>query len=276
MPIPSPTQLTTFSSLPLSGNDSSSSSSSSSPSEAVPDHQTNQDKEDTYLFATIKSNLTITKPTLILTDSASHDFALVFDPPSAVVSSGPYTPDAVADKFKQLGLKKGSTVIIKNARRTTTTTQKKAAAGREEEGQGFVVLRSLGRLLQAGEKPEGGAVSGKEEGEGEGKEAELLGVVPSALFLTRVMMDILRQRDESLPGDREEKMCDGKFDGCVTPRGKEEGGLKRCQGCVEAWYCSKECQTKRWIAHKSECKTIKALRGIWPRPEGVELVHRGK
>ncbi|EGO60297.1 hypothetical protein NEUTE1DRAFT_143752 [Neurospora tetrasperma FGSC 2508] len=261
MPIPSPTQLTTFSSLPLSGD-----SSSPSPPETVPDHQTNQ---DTYLFATIKSNLTITKPTLILTDSASQDFALVFDPPSAVVSSGPYTPDAVADKFKQLGLKKGNTVIIKNARRTT-----KKAAGREE-GQGFVVLRSLGRLAT---EPEGGLRGKGGDGDREGKEgeAELLGVVPSALFLTRVMMDILRQRDESLPGDREEKMCDGKFDRCVTPRGKEEGGdgsergLKRCQGCVEVWYCSKECQTRRWIAHKSECKTIKALRGIWPRPEGVE------
>lgn len=252
MPIPSPTQLTTFSSLPLSGDSSlplsghDSSSSSSSLLEALPNHQPNKDKdkEDTYLFATIKSNLTITKPTLILTESASHDFALVFDPPSAVVSSEPYTPDAVADKFKKLGLKPGNTVIIKNARRTT---QKKAAAeGREEGGQGFVVLRSLGRL-QAGEKPEGGAASGrgssKERGEGEEEgegEGELLGVVPSALFLTRVMMDILRQRDESLPGDREEKMCDGKFDGCVTPEGKEEeGGLKRCQGCVEVWYCSK-------------------------------------
>ncbi|KAK3500172.1 uncharacterized protein B0T23DRAFT_36801 [Neurospora hispaniola] len=265
MPIPSPTQLTTFSSLPLSGD-----SSSPSPPETVPDHQTNQ---DTYLFATIKSNLTITKPTLILTDSASQDFALVFDPPSAVVSSGPYTPDAVADKFKQLGLKKGNTVIIKNARRTT-----KKAAGREE-GQGFVVLRSLGRLLTHGEgegKGEGKEGEGK-EGEGKEGEGELLGVVPSGMFLTRVMMDILRQRDESLPGDREEKMCDGKFDGYVTPEGKEEeGGLKRCQGCVEVWYCSKECQTRRWIAHKSECKTIKALRGIWPRPEGVELVLRGR
>lgn len=220
MPIPSPDQLTTFSSLPLSVD---------SPS-PVPDQE--KDKKDTYLLATIKSNLTITKPTLILTDSSNQDFALVFDPPPFTVRN----PNAVAEKFKELGLKKGNAVVIRNARRTKAE---------REGGQGFVVLSSLGALAEA----EAGADDGKKEKGNEGDResgGKLLGVVPGPLQMTKWMMEILRQRDESSPPEeREEKMCDGKFDGCLTPRGKDrkDGGgleaLKRCQGCVEVWYCSK-------------------------------------
>ncbi|KAK1780819.1 hypothetical protein QBC45DRAFT_322703 [Copromyces sp. CBS 386.78] len=245
MPIPSPDQLATFSSL-LTPNGGT----NDTPSEST-------DQKETYLLATIKSNLTITKPTLILTDSSNQDFALVFDPPFPV--SEPRTPNAVAEKFKQMGLKKGSTVIIRNAKKTRKE---------REAGQGFVVLESLGRLAVAEEAGAGTGADGKKGG------GELLGVVPGPLQMTKWMLEILRQRDESssAPEEREEKMCDGKFDGCTTPKGKEgdQKRLKRCQGCVEVWYCSKECQTKRWTAHKDECKTIKALRKIWPRPEGVE------
>ncbi|KAK3956984.1 hypothetical protein QBC32DRAFT_374909 [Pseudoneurospora amorphoporcata] len=243
MTIPSPDQLATFSSL------------------SPPSIERERPHNDTYLLATIKSNLTITKPTLILTDSSNQDFALVFDPPFTV--SEPSNPNAVAEKFKQLGLKKGSTVIIRNAKKTRKE---------REAGQGFVVLGSLGRLAVAEEAGAGTGADGKRDGDGEG--GELLGVVPGPLQMTKWMLEILRQRDESssAPEEREEKMCDGKFDGCTTPKGKEgdQRGLKRCQGCVEVWYCSKECQTKRWTAHKDECKTIKALRKIWPRPEGME------
>lgn len=158
----------------------------------------------------------------------------------------------MTEKFREVGLKKGATIVIKNAGRTRKE---------REGGQGFVVLSSLGRLAED-----------KETSEQEDSGGELLGVVPGPLQMTKWMLEVLRQRDESAPEEREEKMCDGKFDGCLTPSGKEGDTkeLKRCQGCLEVWYCSKKCQTRRWTAHKDECKTVKALRRIWPRSEGVE------
>ncbi|KAJ4420570.1 hypothetical protein N0V85_000557, partial [Neurospora sp. IMI 360204] len=192
----------------------------------------------------------------------NQDFALVFDPPPFTVRN----PNAVAEKFKELGLKKGNAVVIRNARRTRAE---------REGGQGFVVLSSLGALeeAEAGASDDGKKEKGN-EGDREESGGKLLGVVSGPLQMTKWMMELLRQRDESSLPEEREKMCDGKFDGCVTPRGKEGDlpgeGLKRCQGCVEVWYCSKECQKRRWIAHKDECKAIKALRRIWPSPEGVE------
>ncbi|KAK3392085.1 hypothetical protein B0T20DRAFT_489252 [Sordaria brevicollis] len=261
MVIPSPDQLSTFSSLPVF---------SSHPSQS-------QGEKDRYLLATLKSNLTITKPTLILTDLGGQDFALVFDTPFSV--SEPRNPNAVAERFKEVGLKKGVTVVIKNARRTT--------AGREG-GQGFVVLESLGALgalgdgeAGAGGGKKGGSGKGEGKGDGEGDDGSggyLMGVVPGSLELTKKLMEVLRQKDKrGAGGEDEEKVCDGKADdGCSTPKGKGDDGkgLKRCQGCLEVWYCSKECQTRRWTAHKDECKTSKALRKIWPRPEGLEWSFR--
>ena len=34
-------------------------------------------------------------------------------------------------------------------------------------------------------------------------------------------------------------------------------GNKRCGGCKQTYYCSKECQTKHWAVHKRKCKKIK-------------------
>ena len=33
----------------------------------------------------------------------------------------------------------------------------------------------------------------------------------------------------------------------------------RCSRCKSEWYCSKECQIKRWKEHKTVCKTLAAL-----------------
>lgn len=161
-------------------------------------------------------------------------------------------------------MKRGTTVIVKNARRTDT---------KREGGQGFVVLGSLGALAGDGEgggdgsgggkgrgKGKGlarGGDGGEEEGEGKNRSegdddgdggggeegGRLMGVVPAPLEMTKSMLEVLRQRDEASASgeEREEKKCDGKFDGCITPGGREGDGkgLKRCQGCLEVWYCSK-------------------------------------
>ena len=32
--------------------------------------------------------------------------------------------------------------------------------------------------------------------------------------------------------------------------------LKKCGGCMQRLYCSEECQTAEWPAHKDECRRI--------------------
>jgi hypothetical protein len=36
--------------------------------------------------------------------------------------------------------------------------------------------------------------------------------------------------------------------------------LRRCGGCHGEWYCSRECQLKRWPIHKSTCASVRASR----------------
>ena len=37
----------------------------------------------------------------------------------------------------------------------------------------------------------------------------------------------------------------------------EEGRMKRCPRCKDAWYCNVECQTADWEEHKSRCKVLR-------------------
>ena len=49
-----------------------------------------------------------------------------------------------------------------------------------------------------------------------------------------------------------------------------EEGTKRCSGCKQTYYCSKECQTKHWQIHKKKCKQIrrkKAKRNTNTKPK---------
>ncbi|KAI1874070.1 uncharacterized protein JN550_002649 [Neoarthrinium moseri] len=57
-----------------------------------------------YILAQIKNNMTITKPTLIVTDQSGMDFAVTFE--------------NTGFDLKARGLKKGNTVVIPQARRT--------------------------------------------------------------------------------------------------------------------------------------------------------------
>jgi predicted Zn-ribbon and HTH transcriptional regulator len=38
-----------------------------------------------------------------------------------------------------------------------------------------------------------------------------------------------------------------------------KNATSRCSRCKSEWYCSKECQIKRWKVHKELCKTLSEL-----------------
>jgi MYND finger len=47
---------------------------------------------------------------------------------------------------------------------------------------------------------------------------------------------------------------------CCTQFGAADS-LKVCARCQDAVYCSKMCQRRDWLVHKSECKCIAAMKG---------------
>jgi hypothetical protein len=91
------------------------------PAASSPDApSTDSSDENWCLLAQIKENMTITKPTLIVTDRTGVDFALLFE-------------DTI--NLKDLGFRKGYTLAVPNARRTD----------REGEGKKAVVRVPAGR-----------------------------------------------------------------------------------------------------------------------------------
>ncbi|KAK7746310.1 hypothetical protein SLS53_002269 [Cytospora paraplurivora] len=94
-----------------------------------------------YLLAQVKDNMTINKPTLVLTDRDGNPFALVFE------GLGRDDMD-----LKGLGFKKGSTAIIPNARRTRPADESNRGFVRiEKGGAGSVraVPGALARVLES-------------------------------------------------------------------------------------------------------------------------------
>ncbi|KAI0012624.1 hypothetical protein F4779DRAFT_15794 [Xylariaceae sp. FL0662B] len=93
--------------------------------------------EDWFLLAQIKENMTITKPTLIITDRTGLDFAIIFE-----------------DKGLSLkGFKKGYTIAVPRAVRTDREEGKKAIV-RVDEGRGGdakVIPGPLAQVLELGQ-----------------------------------------------------------------------------------------------------------------------------
>ncbi|KAF2962733.1 hypothetical protein GQX73_g10838 [Xylaria multiplex] len=81
------------------------------------------------LLAQIKENMTITKPTLIVTDRTGVDFALLFE-----------------DMISLKGFRKGYTVAVPNARRTDREGEGKKAVVRVPVGQSAEVKVSVEKL----------------------------------------------------------------------------------------------------------------------------------
>jgi hypothetical protein len=136
----SPTTFPPFSALPLTTN-------TTTQDVSPQDTSTPQDlPKPYYLLATITENMTLTKPTLILSDTTAAPFALIFN-------SRPATgPDAL--DLRAMGLKKGATVVFPNARRTPGKEEGKqgfVAVEREREGSVRVVPGDLERVRRVGE-----------------------------------------------------------------------------------------------------------------------------
>jgi len=79
---------------------------------------------DWFLLAEVKDDMTITKPTLVLSDRDGAPFALVFDG---------FERDDL--NFKAMGLRKGHTAVVRRARRTPP---------KEEGKRGFVSVGKAG------------------------------------------------------------------------------------------------------------------------------------
>ncbi|ROV99561.1 hypothetical protein VPNG_07708 [Cytospora leucostoma] len=129
----------TFLTIPEQDPDASTSQVSSPPGE----------EEGWYLLAQIKDNMTINKPTLILTDRDGNPFALVFE--------GLGRDDL---DLRGLGFKKGSTAIIANARRTRPADESSRGFVRIDKGNSRsvgIVPGALARVLELGGKVKGHA-----------------------------------------------------------------------------------------------------------------------
>ena len=46
---------------------------------------------------------------------------------------------------------------------------------------------------------------------------------------------------------------------CAKP-GCSGAGLKKCAGCLEVYFCSRECQLAHWPAHKADCRRSAELK----------------
>jgi len=134
--------------------------------QTIPPPLTNTDEEDDdegkwFLLAQIKDNMTITKPTLVLSDRDGSPFALVWD-----------GLDREGVDFKRRGMKKGNTVVVPRARRTPPREEGKrgfvsVSEGGNGNGNGLggsvrVIPGPLERILVIGERLLGGGGEGVE------------------------------------------------------------------------------------------------------------------
>ena len=194
MPLPdftSPTTFPPFLHLPLT--------TTPPPSSSEP--------EPYYLLAQISQNMTLTKPTLILTDTTTTPFALVF---ASRPATGPSTLN-----FPSLGYRVGHTLVIPSARRVPP---------KQPEGQSLPqdgndrVITNVG---SSGSDKKGFVSLEREQ---EGGVRVIAGGLEGVLRVGRW----LRERDENFESGKGCESC-----------GKEEGALKKCTGCGEVGYCCK-------------------------------------
>ncbi|KAK4219547.1 N-lysine methyltransferase SMYD2 [Rhypophila decipiens] len=189
----------------------------------------------TTLIAQVKDDMTITKPTLILTDRDAVPFALVFEG---------YDREEGIKFLKSRNLKKGATVILRNG-------LARKVSPREDSKSGKASLR-----IPKGREHEVEVINGKMER------------VFEIVERFREAEDFSRQQQQQQEKDEEEKER-ARCDACGKVGGGEDGssGLFKCTGCGVARYCSKECQVKGWTdgGHKADCKVIKGIITIWGR-----------
>ncbi|KAJ9156505.1 hypothetical protein NKR23_g855 [Pleurostoma richardsiae] len=130
-----------------------------------------EEEEDWWLLAQVKHDMTITKPTLVLTDRSGAEFALVFD-----------GYDRGGLDLAGRGLRGGATAAVRRARRTspkpledgeTVQADRKGfvRVGKGREGEVKVVPGRLERVMELGRK---GGADGEENCATCGKGGELM------------------------------------------------------------------------------------------------------
>lgn len=208
---------------------------------------------EAILLAQVKDNMTITKPTLVLTDREGTGFALVFD---GLERDG-------LDLGK-MGLKKGATAIIRNARRTVPV---------DNNGGDSLTAKAARRPFMR-------VAPGQ---------AHTVLAVPTGVEQTVAIAGKLRAQQHMAETEGHERCGACNAAGSVntattgtTPQTAPDKKLLKCTGCGQAWYCDRvgplrvhflifylpltgqACQTKGWSdGHKGECKALKALTAIW-------------
>lgn len=158
---------------------------------------------DRVLLAQVKDNMTITKPTLVLTDRDGHGFALVFDG---------YDRDGL-DLAKQ-GLKKGATAVVRGARQTVP----------EQRGDESLTAK-------AARRPFVRVAPGQ---------AHSVQSVPAALDQTIAAAAKLRaqQQRARAEGRQHCAACDAPGE-VVAAAAAATKKLLKCTGCGQAWYCDR-------------------------------------
>ncbi len=64
--------------------------------------------------------------------------------------------------------------------------------------------------------------------------------------ILRMAQHIVKVIEENLETRLRDRICDAENCG-------QREGLKTCNGCYVAFYCSKQCQKKDWKGHKGVC-----------------------
>lgn len=184
---------------------------------------------DRVLLAQVKDNMTITKPTLVLTDRDGTGFALIFD---GLERDG-------LDLGKQ-GLKKGATAVVRSARRVVpvstgeggeTLTAKAARRPflRVAPGQAHTVLAvptGLDQTVAIAAKLRARQQRAQQEGQQHCEACGAAGPVTSGVITAD-----LASASASAPADADEAV-----DVDVDTAAKK---LLKCTGCGQAWYCDR-------------------------------------
>lgn len=182
--------------------------------------------EKWYLLAQVKDNMTINKPTLVLTDRDNNPFALVFE------GLGRDDLDLTG-----LGFKKGATAVISNARRVKPADDSRRGFVRiEKGGAGSVraVPCSIARVLELGGKTKGSRCETC-GGDGE-KGLKSCTRCERAGYCSKVSVCVFVEKSFA-------------YSDCLSPVAND----------------LQECQVKGWTegGHKNECKILKALNGMF-------------
>lgn len=211
------------------------------------EHQQQQQHEDGsgyYLLAQVKDNMTINKPTLVLTDRDTNPFALVFE--------GLGRDDL---DLKGLGFKKGYTAVVPRARRTRPADETKRGfvrVARQDAARVKAVPAPLARVLEvAGSAPKGTRCEtcGKEEG-GDGARLKSCTGCERVGYCSKVSSSLFF----SFSFFKGAGFLVGLFQD-----GHDEG--IRLTDLANIYACLQECQVKGWTegGHKNDCKMFKAL-----------------